>query len=93
MCEILSWGVISILLVTQFYCYRDDAPYSKLKVIVAGSLKTLLARQQKEREEQKSKVTEVPQEGVYVCACVHVCENIQACECALIGMDISNSIF
>ena len=33
--------------------YSDDAPFSKLKVTVAGSLKALLARQQKQKEEEE----------------------------------------
>ena len=60
---------------------------------MAGSLKTSLARQQKERDEQKSKATEAPQEGVYCCclcvynACVHVFVCVQcvcACVCACV---------
>ena len=43
----------------------DDAPFSKLKVAVAGSLKALLVRQQKQKEEEeKAKETaSSPQEG------------------------------
>ena len=50
---------------------------------MAGSLKTLLARQQKERDEQKSKATEAPQEGVYFC-CLCVCTCVCMCVCACV---------
>ena len=47
---------------------RDDAPFSKLKVIVAGSLKALLARQQKQKEEEeKTKTTASSSQEGTVC--------------------------
>ena len=47
----------------------DDAPFSKLKVTVANSLKALLARQQKQKEaEDKVKVT-VEEGTVYSVSC------------------------
>ena len=63
--------VCSVLNVTWYVLYlcRDDAPFSKLKVTVAGSLKALLARQQKQKEEEeKTKTTaSSPQEGTFCC--------------------------
>ena len=49
----------------MYTLHSDDAPFSKLKVIVAGSLKALLARQQKQKEEEEKtkEIAGSPQEG------------------------------
>ena len=55
----------TIFVILMYTLCSDDAPFSKLKVTVAGSLKALLARQQKQKEEEeKTKETAgSPQEG------------------------------
>jgi len=66
MCIIIIYTGTCLFSSLFFNCLcSDDTPFSKLKITVAGSLKSLLARQQKQKEEEdKTKVaTDNPQEG------------------------------
>ena len=72
------WAYVCACVYMQWFYYdclfSDDAPFSKLKVNVAGSLKALLARQQKQKEEEEktNATASSPQEGTVYCYAVIV---------------------